>query len=96
MGASFPHRGGPLQRIAAEYLEMPGLQLTAAQVERLCGLDAATCATALATLVDLRFLKLTPTGCYVRAEGANWSTAAAIASDSDALRPASKRRRSAR
>lgn len=91
MPASQPPPGGPLQRITSEYLEMPGLQLTAAQVQRLCGLDAATCAAALQSLVDLRFLKLTPTGLYVRnSEGASLPSSAI-----EAPRPAGARRRSA-
>ncbi len=32
-----------LQRVRAEYLEMPGLKLTAPQARRLWGLDCATC-----------------------------------------------------
>ena len=40
-----------LQRIRAEYLEMPGLNLTAAQAQRLWGLDGATCDMVLAALV---------------------------------------------
>ena len=30
-------------RIRAEYLEMPGMRLTAAQVHRLSGVDISTC-----------------------------------------------------
>jgi len=41
-----------LQRVRAEYLEMPGLKLTAPQARRLWGLDCATCDAALAALVD--------------------------------------------
>jgi hypothetical protein len=93
MPASLPPPGGPLQRICAEYLEMPGLQLTGAQVQRLCGLDEATCASALETLVDLRFLRLTPAGLYVRnSEGASMPSASAI----EAIHAATGRRRTAR
>jgi hypothetical protein len=45
-----------LQRICAEYLEMPGLQLTLQQAQRLWGLDEATCAQSLEYLVENRFL----------------------------------------
>jgi hypothetical protein len=55
-----------VQRIYSEYLEMPGLRLTAQQVQRLCGLDANTCLTALQVLVDSGFLRRTPAGQYVR------------------------------
>lgn len=93
MPASVPPPGGPLQRICAEYLEMPGLQLTAAQVQRLCGLDAATCTSALETLIDLRFLRLTPAGLYVRhSEGTAMPSASAI----EAIHTATGRRRTAR
>jgi hypothetical protein len=45
-----------LHRIRAEYREMPGLQLTAPQAQRLFGVDAKTWDAALAALVDARFL----------------------------------------
>jgi len=45
-------------RIRAEFLEMPGLRLTLAQVHRLCGGDRASCETVLRALVDERFLAL--------------------------------------
>jgi len=55
-----------LQRIEREYLEMPGLCVTAPQAERLWGLDSTTCAFALMTLIQRGVLKRTPTGTYVR------------------------------
>ncbi len=36
-----------LAQIRAEYLEMPGMQLTASQVERLCGIEGTVCQAAL-------------------------------------------------
>ena len=56
----------PVQRIYSEYLEMPGLRLTSAQAQRLLGLEAAFCTYALELLVNAGFLRLTPTGQYVR------------------------------
>jgi hypothetical protein len=53
-------------RLRTEYLEMPGLRLTCLQAQRLCGLDALTCADALKTLVDAGFLRRTEGGQYVR------------------------------
>ena len=50
-----------LTRLRAEYLEMPGLQLTRGQVQRLCGLERAVCERVLDTLVDMRFLYLRQT-----------------------------------
>lgn len=51
-----------LHRIRAEYREMPGLQLTAAQAQRLFGVDARTWDAALAALVDAKFLSRTRNG----------------------------------
>ena len=59
-----------LQRIRGEYLEMPGLHLTAAQAERLWGLDRETCSSLLATLVDANFLRRTRDGAYIRCDAA--------------------------
>lgn len=47
-----------LTRIRAEFREMPGLRLTLAQTQRLCGGDRRTCEEVLAALVDERFLQL--------------------------------------
>ena len=52
----------PLVRIRAEYLEMPGLKLTMPQARRLWGLDDVTCDTALAALVNAKFLSRTSEG----------------------------------
>ena len=52
--------------IYSEYLEMPGLRLTSAQAQRLLGIEAAVCTNALELLVNAGFLRLTPTGQYVR------------------------------
>lgn len=51
-----------LCRIRAEYREMPGLQLTAPQAQRLFGVDAKAWDAALATLVDAKFLSQTRNG----------------------------------
>jgi hypothetical protein len=59
-----------LQRIQGEFLEMPGLRLTAAQAQRLWGLDAEICGALLAALVEARFLSQTRDGAFVRTEGA--------------------------
>lgn len=55
-----------LERVRAEFLEMPGLRLTAAQVERLCGLERTLCRTVLDALVDARFLRVSADGIYGR------------------------------
>jgi hypothetical protein len=54
--------------LRSEYLEIPGLNLTRHQVQRLWGLDDVTCAALLAALIDVRFLKRRRTGAYVRAD----------------------------
>jgi hypothetical protein len=54
--------------IRAEYLEIPGLRLTKAQVERLWGLDSVTSESLLAALVDVKFLRRTEHDAYVRAD----------------------------
>jgi hypothetical protein len=54
--------------IRAEYLEIPGLRLTKAQVERLWGLDSVTSEALLAALVDVNFLRRTVHDAYVRAD----------------------------
>lgn len=52
--------------IQADYLEMPGLHLTEAQMRKLWGLDPLTCARLLAELLDTGFLRRTSRGSYVR------------------------------
>ena len=56
-----------LQIVRGEYLEIPGLNLTRGQVQRLWGLDETTCDAVLTALVDARFLKRTAADAYVRA-----------------------------
>jgi hypothetical protein len=55
-----------LERLRAEFLEMPGLRLTAPQVERLCGVDPTMCRALLDALVDAKFLRQSPDGVYTR------------------------------
>jgi hypothetical protein len=55
-----------LQRIRAEYIEMPGLSLKPEQVERLCGIDRAMCHRALEILVASGFLSMRADGAYGR------------------------------
>jgi hypothetical protein len=57
-----------LQLIRSEYLEIPGLCLTKAQVQRLWGLDPVTSETLLAALIDVKFLRRTRQDAYVRAD----------------------------
>jgi hypothetical protein len=55
-----------LDRIRAEYLEMPGMRLTLKQVQRLCGVDGLTCQIVLDSLVEVKFLCLKSDGAYAR------------------------------
>jgi hypothetical protein len=55
-------------RMRVEYLEMPGLKLTAGQAERLCGVDRMICETVLGVLVDTHFLRRARDGSYLRAD----------------------------
>jgi hypothetical protein len=54
-----------LHLIQAEYREMPGLNLTRAQMLRLWGLDPSECDALIAALVDARVLRRTAAGSYV-------------------------------
>ena len=56
-----------LRRAQAEFLEMPGLQLTEAQATRLWCFDSALCSRVLQTLVDERFLIRTRNASFLRA-----------------------------
>jgi hypothetical protein len=55
-----------IRRICGEYMEMPGLRLTAAQAQRLWGLEEPICTNLLHFLVDARFLQMTSDGCFAR------------------------------
>ena len=67
-----------LQRIQGEFVEMPGLRLTAAQARRLWGLERDVCDAMLGALVDARFLAQTRDGAFVRMEGAQPAQSPAI------------------
>ena len=55
-----------LKRLRGEYLEMPGLRLTAKQVQRLCGIEEMVCQSVLKALVDSKFLCVRTDGSYAR------------------------------
>jgi DNA-binding IclR family transcriptional regulator len=55
-----------LHRIRMEYVEMPEMKLTLAQMRRLMNLPIDTCEVALATLVDSGFLVRRQDGAFVR------------------------------
>lgn len=53
-----------LQRIRAEFNEMPGMCVTLRQASRLWHLNEATCRSLLDTLLEAGFLRLTASGAY--------------------------------
>ena len=55
-----------LERLRAEYLEMPGMRLKLEQVQRLCGIEPSVCKVALDALVESKFLCVRSDGSYVR------------------------------
>jgi hypothetical protein len=55
-----------VHRLRAEFLEMPGLRLSSAQVQRLCGIECTLCQTVLDALVTARFLCVKADGTYAR------------------------------
>ena len=62
-------RESVINRIQAEFREMPGLRLTPAQATRLWGIDREMCRAVLDSLVAAAFLKWTSSGAVTRAEG---------------------------
>jgi two-component system, chemotaxis family, chemotaxis protein CheY len=63
-----------LGRVRAEFLEMPGLRLTAAEAQRLCGVDDTdVCRWILDALVQARFLQRAENGVYSRRSDSQWS-----------------------
>jgi hypothetical protein len=58
-----------LRLVRGEYSEMPGLNLTKGQMQRLWNLDGPTCDVILEVLEETRFLRRTERGAYVRNDG---------------------------
>ena len=56
-----------IRRVKSEYTELPGLQLTPWQAQRLWALEQAQCDLILSVLVEAAFLRRTRQGAYVRA-----------------------------
>jgi hypothetical protein len=55
-----------LNRLRAEFLEMPGLRLKSEQVQRLCGVEQTICQLVLDSLVNAKFLCVKSDGAYAR------------------------------
>jgi hypothetical protein len=60
--------GHCVQRIRAEYFDLPGLSLTARQAQRLWNLDSETCQRVLDMMIRDNFLRRTPQAQYVRGD----------------------------
>jgi len=58
-----------VDRIRAEYVEMPGLALTKRQMQRLWLLDPSICDAIVDSLVSAQFLYQTPDQTYMRRHG---------------------------
>ena len=56
-----------IRRVRAEFVEMPGMQLTPAQAARLWHFEPAFCDTVLTALVDRKFLVKTRRDKFARA-----------------------------
>lgn len=63
-----PHISLWLNRIRAEYREMPGLNLTQPQMQRLWGFEPQVCAALVDSLVAAQILRRTARGSYVAYE----------------------------
>jgi hypothetical protein len=55
-----------IARVCAEFLEMPGMQLTRRQAQRLWGCDAETCVRVIDALIAARFLRRVGLDRYAR------------------------------
>jgi hypothetical protein len=54
-------------RVRSEYVELPGLRLTAAQAQRLWHLDREECDAVFAALIDAGIIRRMPDGSFVLA-----------------------------
>jgi hypothetical protein len=58
-----------VERVRAEFLEMPGLRLTLPQAARLWGVDLPSCEAVVNVLVECEFLQRTSNGTVARGDG---------------------------
>ena len=63
---STPALDAVLNRVKAEYNEMPGMCVTRMQAQRLWGLDSATCELVLTTLLERGVVRRISRGMYVK------------------------------
>ena len=55
-----------LNRIRAEFIEMPDMKLTIEEIQRLCDVNRSLCETAIESLVQAHFLCVTSDRRYTR------------------------------
>lgn len=55
-------------RLATQFIELPGLRLTPPQAARLLGVDRRMCEEAVCLLLEAAFLRRMPDGSVVRAD----------------------------
>jgi len=55
-----------MERVQAEYVEMPGLSVTLPQAQRLWAVDQRTCAEVFSRLIRSGMLRMTTKGRFVR------------------------------
>jgi hypothetical protein len=59
-------QGTLIERVRSEFADMPGMRLTVAQVQRLCGVEELVCTAVLDTLVESRVLCRNSDGTYTQ------------------------------
>ena len=70
-----PSRERLLERVRAEFEELPSLRLTPGQAQRLFGLRPDVCSRVLGSLVSDRSLVCGPDGRFMSREDADWMRA---------------------
>lgn len=73
------------RRVCGEFLEMPGLRVTARQAMRLWGLDEQTCLNVMEMLVSVNFLRRSDGSYYSRATDGPAAPTLRMRRESDAL-----------
>jgi len=82
-----------VDRVRTEYLEMPGMTLSAIQIQRLCGMETSDCRAVLEALVEAGFLSSTADGIYARATDTSRGRATSARTKFAAIALATSRRR---
>lgn len=78
-------------RIRAEFLEMPTMQVTPEQVERLSGVESQICKTVLDDLVRAGFLCISANGSYGRCSDTSTRSGPNIPESAEVPQPSGER-----